>query len=263
MVAALAKEPHALSVAGYRQRLTAVVKNSVAVTERSDPAASVERLRSRESRRRATAALLIGGLAVVVPFAAAPLTGSPGATVGGVVAAITLCLLAVAVWPIEWSDTERTHHELAWIWHRARAHAADEQVAWERYAAWAEASGEHVELQLISCAPLTGRAADPPSPFSRLVVRRLNAEDMEGAAEAMEELREEAAARELRARERHEQAGVEAANKAHDERLSEIDSQAAAELAAREQQLRRELAEQEAAERRAQAEALARALRRP
>lgn len=207
---------------------------------------------------------------MVVPFAAAPLTGSPGATVGGVVAAITLFLLAVAVWPIEWSDTERTHHELAWIWHRARVDAAHEQVAWECYAAWAEASGEHVELQLISCVPLAGRVSDPPSPFSRLVVRRLNAEDMEGAVEAMEELRDEAAARERRARERHEHAGVEAANKACDERLSEIDNEAAADLAAREQQLRRELAEQEAvdrraqaAERRAQAEAVARAIRRP
>ena len=205
----------------------------------------------------------MGAVALVLPFASAPLAGSPGATVGGIVAAIVLCLLAVAVWPIEWSATERAHHELVWIWRLARTDPDDEQVPWERYAAWAEPSGEEVELQLICCAPVEERVAGAPSTFSRLVVRRLNAEDMEGAAEAMEELRDEAAACECRARARHEQADVEAANHAHEEQLREIDSEAAAELAARERQLRREFAEQEAAERRALAEAVARALRRP
>lgn len=249
-----------LSVAVSRRRLTVVVRLN---RERSDPAAGVERLRAIERRRRIGASFVLGCLAVVMPFAAAPLAGSPGATVGGIVGAIVLGLLAGATWPLAWSDTERAHHELALIWLQARADPDDEQVGWERYAAWAEPAGEDVELQLICCAPVAGRGADAPSPFSRLVVRRLNAEDMEDAAEAMEQLRDEAAARELRARERHELAGVEAADRACDERLSEIDSQAAAELAARDQQLRRELAEQEAAERRAQAEALARALRRP
>lgn len=252
-----------LSVAPRRRRLTVVAKISTEFTERSDPAARVERLRTGERRRRITAGLVLGALAVAAPFAAAPLTGSPGATVGGVVAAIVLCLLAVAIWPIEWSDNERAHHELSLIWRQARVDPDDEHVAWERYAAWAEPSGEDVELQLICCAPAADQIADAPSPFSRLVVRRMGAEDMERAAEAMEELRDEAAARERRARERRERASMEAANRAHDERLTEIDSEAAAELAAREQQLRRELAEQEAAERRAQAEAVARALRRP
>ena len=123
---------------------------------------------------------------------------------GGIVGAVILCLLAVAVWPTEWSDTERGHHELALIWRAARADPDDEQVAWDRYAAWAEPPGEDVELQLICCAPVADQNADAPTPLSRLVVRRLNAEGMERAAEAMEELREEAAARELRAREGHE-----------------------------------------------------------
>ena len=226
-----------------------------------DPAAGVERLRTRESRRRLRAGVFLSCAAVVVPFCAQPLTGSPGATVGAVVAAIVLCMLAVAVWPYEWSKPERGHHQLAWIWREARGGADDEPVAWERYAVWAEPRGEHVELQLICRAPAADSTS--PSPFSRSVVRRIDADDMEAAAEAMEKLREEAAERERRARERHERADVAAANRAHDEKLDEIDREAAVELAAREQQLRREFAEQDAAERRAQAEAVARALRRP
>ncbi len=223
------------------------------IISEADPAAGVERLEASERRRRISTSLVIGALAVVTPFSAAPLAGSPGATVGGVVGAIILCLLAVAIWPIEWSDSERTHRELSLIWRQARADADDEQVAWERYAAWAEPCGEDVELQLICCAPLVEAPGNAPSPFSRVVVRRVNAEDMEGAAEAMQELRDEAAARERRARERHELAHIEAADRACEERLGEIESEAAAELAAREQQLRRERAEQEAAARRAQA----------
>jgi hypothetical protein len=240
-----------------------VTKISTTVTERSDPAAGVEHLRASERRRRITAGLVLGALAAAVAFAAGPLTGSPGASVGAVVAAIVLCLLTVAIWPTEWSDNERAHHELSLIWRQARVDPDDEHVAWERYAAWAEPSGEDVELQLIGCAPVAENTADPPSPFSRLVVRRLSGEDMERAADAMEQLRDEAADRELRARERHELADVEAANRASDERLGEIDREAAAELEARERRLRREFAEREAAERRAQAEALARALLRP
>lgn len=252
-----------LSVAAGRRRLTVVAKISTTVTQRSDPAAGVGRLRASERRHRITAGLVLGALAVAVALAAGPLTASPGATVGGVVAAIVLCLLSVAIWPIEWSDNERAHHELSLIWCQARVDADDERVAWERYAAWAEPAGEDVELQLICCAPVAEKTAAAPSPFSRLVVRRLSGEDMERAADAMEQLRDEAADRELRARERHELADVQAANRASDERLGEIDREAAAELEARERQLSREFAERESAERRAQAEALARALRRP
>ena len=235
---------------------------STTAADDSDPATGVERLRARERRRRIRAGLLLGALAAVAAFTAAPVTGGPGATVGGVVAAIILCLLAIANWPSEWSDTERAHHELAWIWRQARVDAGDEQVAWERYAAWAEPVGEEVELQLICCEPIAERVADAPSPFSRLVVRRLNAEDIEAAAEAMQQLCDEAAERERQARERHELDRVQAQSRDYDEQLSAIDDQAAAELAAREQQLRREFAEQEATERRAQAEAIARAIRR-
>ena len=200
-------------------------------------------------------------LAVVLLVVAAPPTGSPGATVGAVVVAAVLCLLAVGTWPSEWGDTERVDYELAWIWRQVRADA-EHELGWERYAAWAEAVGEEVELQLICCAPIADRVAGAPSPFSRLAVRRLDAEDVEGAAEAMEHVRGEAAEREWRARERHERADMDAASRVCDERLSEIDSDAAADLAAREQQLRHEFAEQEAVERRAQAEAVAQALRR-
>ena len=110
--------------------------------------------------------------------------------------------------------------------------------------AWAEPRGEYVELQLIWCAPAAESSATSPSPFSRSVVGRIDADDMEAAAEAMEKLREEAAERERRARERHERANVAAANRAHDEKLNEIECEAAAELAVREQQLGRELTEQ-------------------
>lgn len=240
-----------------------MVKVGSTGTDPGDPAAGVERLRRRERRRRIRAGLFLATLAVIAPFCAQPLTASPGATVGAVVAAIILCMLAVAVWPYEWSKFERAHHELAWIWRAARGGADDEPVAWERYAVWAEPRGEHVELQVISCAPAADSSATSPSPFSRSIVRRIDADDMEAAAEAMEQLRDEATERERRSRERHDRADVAAANRAHDEKLDEIDREAAVELAAREQQLRREFAEQDAAERRAQAQALARALRRP
>jgi len=251
-----------MSVAAGRRRLTTVVKVDSTGKDPSDPAAGVERLGGRERRRRLRAGLFLATLAVVVPFSAQPLTGSPGATVGAVAAAIVLCMLAVAVWPYEWSKPERAHHELAWIWRAARGGGDDEPVAWERYVVWAEPRGEHVELQLICRAPAADGSATSPSPFSRSIVRRFDADDMEAAAEAMEQLRDEAAERERRSRERHERADVAAADRAHDEKLNQIEREAVAELAAREQQLRREFAEQEAAERRAQAEAVARALRR-
>jgi len=248
-----------LSVVTRRRRLTVVVQINATASDRSDPAAGPQRLRAGERHRRIGTCLALGVLAVVVPVVAAPLTGSPGATVGAVVVAAVLCLLAAGTWPSEWGDTERVHHELAWIWRQVRADAETE-LGWERYAA--EAVGDEVELQLICCAPIADRVAGAPSPFSRLAVRRLDAEDVEAAAEAMEQVRGDAAERERRARERHELADMDAASRACDERLSEIDSEAAADLAAREQQLRHEFAEQEAVERRAQAEAVAQALRR-
>jgi len=181
------------------------VQINATATDRSDPAAGLQRLRAGERHRRIGTCLALGVLAVVLLVVAAPPTGSPGATVGAVVVAAVLCLLAVGTWPSEWGDTERVDYELAWIWRQVRADA-EHELGWERYAAWAEAVGEEVELQLICCAPIADRVAGAPSPFSRLAVRRLDAEDVEGAAEAMEQLRGEAAEGEWRARERHERA---------------------------------------------------------
>ena len=65
-----------------------MVKVGSTDTDRGHPAAGVERLRKRERRRHIRAGLSLAALAVVVPFCAKPLTGSPGATVGAVVAAI-------------------------------------------------------------------------------------------------------------------------------------------------------------------------------
>lgn len=85
---------------------------------------------------------------------------------------------------------------------------------------------------------------------------------MEAAAEAMEELRDEASQRELAARRGHEQGRADAERAAHEMALQEIEERAAADVAAGEEQLRREQAAEEEAEQKAQAEALARALRR-
>jgi hypothetical protein len=136
------------------------------------------------------------------------------------------------VWPWAWSPQERRHHELTAIWAQARGDA-DTDVPWDRYAAWAGAEGQHVELVLLRLAGTT----DDPSPLSTEVVRRLDPDDIAGAASAMEQLRERATAMETcaAADEHHRQA---------------------------EEQMRGELASEEAAERRAQAAAVARALRR-
>jgi len=233
--------------------------------DRTDPGARARARLDRErrhGRRRTATGVGLGALAVVVPVAAEPLTDSPGATVGGVVAAILLVLIAVAVWPWEWSPDECEHRTLASIWREVRLDA-DEAVTWERYAAWAEPAGGDVELQLIRCAPAARRAGGAPSPFTREVVRRIDADDIARATEAMERLRAEANERELGARERADQQQAEHQLRAHQAMLDSIDSAAAAELATREQQLRCELAEQEAAERHAQAEAVARSIRRP
>ena len=75
-------------------------------TDRSDPAtraaARLARTRSSEQRRRSLAALTLAVIGVVGVFAAEPITGQAGATVGAVVGALLLagprgCGLAVAV----------------------------------------------------------------------------------------------------------------------------------------------------------------------
>ena len=79
----------------------------------------------------------------------------------------------------------------------------------------------------------------------------------------MEALRIEASDLELKARERRTLEQVESQRRLHEARIAEMDRMTASEIQAGEEQARRELAEQEAAEKRAQADAVARALRRP
>lgn len=228
---------------------------------RTDPGErATARLRAFERRQRWTrtaAGLLLGGCAAVAPFAAAPVTGDPGATVGGILGAVLLAGCAVAVWPWEWSRDEQRHHELAAIWAEARAHA-DTSAPWDRYAAWARADGASVELVLLRWAGST----DHPSPISAEVVRRIGADDIAEAAAAMEALRERAADLETRAREEHLEAISAAERRVQDEALHHVDAAASEYQRQAEARMRRELAAEEAAERRAQAAAVARALRR-
>lgn len=243
-----------------------VMAQSAQSSDRSDPAVRaavrLERLEARDQTARVTKALMLGVVAIVAPLTAAPITGDPGATVGAIVGGLLALALAVAVWPYEWSVEERRHRELEAIWRELRSDA-DAGVPWERYGAWAEPVEDAVQLVLVTCAPAAPRVGGAPSPYSRRVVRRLDPDDVAAAAQAMEELRADAAQRELRAQQRYEQANLEAQRQTDDRTLREIDETAAADLRAREQQLEREFAEQQAAERRAQAEAVARALRRP
>ena len=200
------------------------------------------------------------GMALVVT--AEPLTGVAGARVGAVVGALCLIGVAVAVWPWTWSRAEHEHHQLDSIWRELRTDA-ELEVPWERYAAWAEAGSEWVHLQLIRCAPGRPRVGGAPSPFSRTAMRKLDPDDVAGAAEAMEAVRAQASEREQAARERHTQHQLESEWRRHEARLAAIDRELEQAVEAGEEQARREVAEQEAADRRAQADAVARALRRP
>jgi hypothetical protein len=244
---------HGRKVATTGVSLTHAAATLVAAMPYATPPWDLERLKRRDRRRRIARALVLVALAVAAPFVAA---ADPGATIGAVVASLLLCALAVAVWPYRWSAAEERHRELEAIWRELRTDA-DTSVPWERLAAWAQAAGDEVELVIITCAPGEPRA------YGRHVVRRVGGDDVAAAAEAMEELRADAAQRELDAQRRHEQGELEAQWRAEERALHDVDKAAAIELRAREEQLKRELAEQDAAERRAQAEAVARALRRP
>lgn len=234
---------------------------AVEQADRSDPdvraTARVRAFERRQRRTRKAAGVLLGGAAAVLPFVAAPLDGD-GATVGAVLGALLLAGCAAAVWPWAWSPQERRHHELTAIWAEARGDTTDTSVPWDRYAAWARADGDHVELVLVRLAGGT----DDPAPLSTEVVRRLDPDDVTEAATAMEQLRERATAMEMRAREQHLEALTAAERRAHEEALDHVDAAADEHRRQAEEQMRRELAAQEAAERRAQAAAVARALRR-
>jgi hypothetical protein len=236
--------------------------------DRSDPevraALSLRRFERGQRGRRVVAAFALFALAAGGPFAAAPVAGAPGATVGAVVASALLAGIGVAIWPWTWSAQEREHHRLAAVWAQARA-AAGERTPWDRYAAWAEADGEHVRLLLIRQAGTAGDAdaAGAPSPFSASRVKRLDGEAIADATIAMEDLRAEAASLEARARQRHAEAVAAAARKPYDDALRAVDRSAAAEQRRAEAEMLEDVARQEAARRRAQAAAVARALRRP
>jgi len=233
--------------------------------DRSDPAvraaARAQAFERRDRSLRLASGLGLGALAIVAPFVAEPLTGDSGAIVGAVVAALLLLGFVTAVWPYEWSTDERRHRRLESIWREVRSDS-DAVVEWERYAAWAESAAPQVQLALIRCAPRS-EAVIAPSPYRQQVVRQMDGEDVEAAAEAMEALRAEASEREAQARERYHHEQAEAEQAAHEMTLQEIDDAAAADIAAGEEQTRRELAAQDEAEQKAQAEALARALRSP
>ena len=234
--------------------------------DRSDPGVRAvdrfERSKARDRAVRSGAGLALGTAAVVAPFVAAPATGSSGATVGAVVGALLLAALAAAVWPYEWSSAEEQHRRLEAIWREVRTDP-DAQVPWDRYAAWVEPGGGQVELALIRCAPTMRRVAGAPSPYSRKVARRMGADDVATAAEAMEELRAQASDLEFKAQQDHAANLAETERRAHEETLRGIDEEAAAYQRAADERAQRELAEQDAAEQEAQAAALARALRRP
>jgi hypothetical protein len=234
---------------------------SVAELDRGDPAARAEERVRRQERRHAyariVAGLALGLLAITAPAVAEPLTGDPGATVGAVVLAGLLAGCAAVVWPWTWTGEERAHHELAAVWSEARG-GAGEDVPWDRYAAWARADGERVELVLLRRVG----SSPEPSPYREDEVRRIEADDVGDAAAAMEELRERAAALEARAREEHLEALSTAERREHEEALARVEEAVAVEQREAEAQMRHELAAQEAAERRAQAAAVARALRR-
>ena len=196
-------------------------------------------------------ALLLMSAGASIAVAARTAHGD-GAWVGAVVLVVTLIALACAAGPDEWVENERRQRELDAIWHTLRG---DDKAPWALYVVWAVASPRDVQLRLITRRP-GGRYMDEPA-------GRVSIDDTAAAAEAMERLRERASERELRARLEHDEAIAATQRRAQDEALAEVDQAAAEYEQARERDLRHELAIEEAAERRAQAEALARALRKP
>src|SRR4051812_45300829 len=183
--------------------------------DRRDPevraAQAVAALERGQRRARAATGLALLALAAVAPFTAAPIIGDPGATVGSIAASVLLAGYAVAIWPWRWSDAEREHHTLAAIWDQARPDAGAE-TPWDRYAAWARAAEDRVELVLITrSASVT--AASAASPFSAKIVQRLDPDAIVDAATAMERLRDATADLEARAQRRHADAVAAAARK--------------------------------------------------
>ena len=234
--------------------------------DRSDPAtraaARLARTRSSEQALRTGAALTMATLGVAGVFAAEPITGQAGATVGAVVGALLLLALAAAVWPWQWSehgvDPPRAREHLA----RAQKRRRPARRVGPLRRLGRRQGGDACELSLLRCAPARPQLAGAPSPYSLGRHQRIDAEDITEATTAMEALRAKAADLELQAERRYHQRQIDAEQREHQSRLDAIERDAQAAIEAGEQQARRELAEQEAAERRAQADAVARALRR-
>ena len=187
--------------------------------DRGDPAVRAElALRAAEQSHRARrrfAGLLLAAVAVAGPFAAAPFTGGPGATIGAIVASVLCAGCAVVVWPWRWSAAEREHHRLAAVWAQARPDT-DAVTPWDRHAAWAQERDDAVEVVLVTRA---GSGHRSPSPYRAAVLETFAAEAVLEATAAMERVRGDAAEREGQAYERHLEAVAAAARKPYDDAL--------------------------------------------
>ena len=211
----------------------------------------------RERTTRIAKALGLFALAGLGPWLAGPVPGDP-ATVGAVLASLLFLGGGAAIWPWTWSEAERKHHTAAAIWAQIRPTAGDD-TPWTRYGAWAIARDQQIELVLVSRRG-TADEAVAASPFTLTIKRRLDPDEVDDAAEAMEALRQEAAELETRAYERHRDT-VGAAVRP-DDAVRALDPAADDHQRRAEVQMLREVAAEDAGERRAQASAVARALRR-
>ena len=232
--------------------------------DRDDPEARAT-LALREFARRERTIRVAGALALVAVALLGPLLAAvfadQGALVGAILASVLFAGTAAALWPWDWSTAERDHHASAAIWAEVRPDAG-EDAPWARYAPWATAGDDHVELVLIRRSGTSDSAA-APSPYTRTVKRRLDPDEIADAALAMEALRVDAAELEARAYQHHLETVADAARQPYDDALNAVDEAADEHQRRAEIAMRQELAEQEAAERRVQATAVARALRRP
>jgi hypothetical protein len=206
-----------------------------------------------------TLSLLLGYVAIGIPAVAYDATQGEGAFVGIALLDLLLAAGSYIAWPRAPETTELRHRELEAIWREIRADA-DAEVPWSRYGAWAVADGDRVRLELIRHA---GTPCEQPSPFSRERAGRHPGEDAEGAVAAMEALRARAAAAEEAARQAHIEAQARERDRHDDDALKSVEDKARAYAKAADEQMREELARQARADREAEADALARALRRP
>jgi len=219
--------------------------------------ATVTTMPAVEGNRAISCALVVlGGALSVVPLNIA-LTES--SVVGGVSALILCWTLAWATWPVAPSPEELAHRELESIWQQMRP-VYDADARHSLWAAWASASADAVELSLLERRPSAGPVVQgAPSPYVRHAMTSVDPDDVEEAAAAMERLRDEAVECEERGRLAFlaQERAVE--QQAHRDALDEIDRRTRAYAKAQDATLEAETAAQRAA----QAEAVARAIRKP